>query len=462
MNMNIRTKHFLARLLAAFVLVLAVWTVRADDPPEKPVVRRMENRFLFLIDVSSAMSHSTNTVQKAVMNLLAAEIGGQLREGDTIGVWTFSDKLHLSEKDKNHPLFPMQIWHADEKELIMRRILNFLRFQHYEKKADLKKVLPEMYARVSASQTMTVIIVSDGSNPITGTPFDDDINDLQKRFGAEFRAANLPLVTVLAAREGEVFDYTVNSGADTIRIPQTASPIVIKVIPPVVIAPPPPPVEPKHIEIVVSPQTNSVTRRGELATKPVPAPEAVPPVAPQPAAPVAKPSPKPAEPTFGPDVSPGVVQVIKLWAAKVGEESLMAYVNNYNQPFTPTADEILLLHDAGIPDRVVAEMVRHQPPGVAKAVPPPAPAPPVAQPEVVKEAPPASAPPPAADATLAAKAKTAPAAPTVVVVQAPLTNSFMLFLAFILLIAAIILIIVILRRPRSQPSLISQSINRRE
>src|SRR5580693_3784365 len=154
----------LRRILAAAPLwalagfLLTTPSSRAQDPPGK--LRRRENRFLFVIDTSSAMKARTNGVEEAVIGLLATGMNGQLREGDTIGLWTYSDRLN--------PDFPMQIWSEQKKEDMLTEVRDHLRALHYEKRSHLEKVLPEITNIVAHSERVTVILIFDGSDPIKG------------------------------------------------------------------------------------------------------------------------------------------------------------------------------------------------------------------------------------------------------------------------------------------------------
>jgi hypothetical protein len=60
-----------------------------------------------------------------------------------------------------------------------------------------------------------------------------------------------------------------------------------------------------------------------------------------------------------PALSPGVEEIVQLARAHVGDEVLLAYVERSTNAFALKADEILYLHDVGVPADVVAAMVRH-------------------------------------------------------------------------------------------------------
>jgi len=104
-------------------------------------------------------------------------------------------------------------------------------------------------------------------------------------------------------------------------------------------------------------------------------------------------------------LSPGITEVAKLYQSNVGEEILLAYINNYGPAFNATADEILYLNDLGVSDNVVTAVIKHQGNPNAQAVA-------VAQPEPQPE--PAPAPAPAATAPLVPQESVAQPAPVTV------------------------------------------------
>jgi hypothetical protein len=240
----------------------------------------MDNRFLFVLETSSSMASRTNGIENAIVGLLKTGIHGELRPGDTIGFWTYSDRLR--------PDFPMQVWSHHSNDAIVENIGSYLRHLRYEKRGHLEKVLPQILQIIGISERVTIIFLSDGNGQVGGTPFDRDINELQKKYAREFRDAHEPIITILAARDGQPFDYTINY-PNTISVPHTADPWP----PPVTNAPvvatasapaPAPPPPHRHIEIIMSGRTN-------VAPSPLPAPVAV-------AAPVSTPAPLPPTPSI--------------------------------------------------------------------------------------------------------------------------------------------------------------------
>jgi len=351
----------------------------------------MENRFLFVIDTSSAMKARTNGVQEAVAGLLASGMKGELRKGDTIGVWTCGESLNTD--------FPMEVWSEEKKDRIVKEVGERLRGLRYEKRSHLEKALPAIHQVMAASERMTVIFVFDGADSIKGTPFDKDIRDLHKQYARAFRSAREPFVTLLAARNGTVFDYTINYPS-AVMVPHTADPLPppeTNAPPPVAAGAPPPPQTPSPPAEAKPPRKIEIILSGSNFTHNASAP---PPDAGNVAA-VVTPTPMPA-PVAATNAPP---------AAEAA----------------PAAVQAAPVHVAPPPAPVVA--------AAAKAV----------------------LPAPATRSTPAA----APAAPVAAAVSAG-QQAAMYIIAFSLLTIAVTLVLLLARRSRGGPqsSLISQAMNR--
>ena len=86
------------------------------------------------------------------------------------------------------------------------------------------------------------------------------------------------------------------------------------------------------------------------------------------------PAPSPAAvvagvPALPADLSPGLAEVIKMAQAHIAEDTILAYIQNSGQTYNPSADEVLYLSDLGVPDKVVAALLKKP-----EAAPAPAPA----------------------------------------------------------------------------------------
>jgi hypothetical protein len=424
----------LCQSVLSFIILHFAFPLRAQPPPQT------ENRFLFILNTSSAMRPMSNAVQQAVLALLQSRMQDQMRDGDTFGLWTYDDRLHAD--------FPMQVWSNKNQGVILQAVSSYLAEGRYRKPPHLEKVLPAARRLIQESRVITLLFIFDGSETMRGTGFDKDINDLQKESGRQMRADNVPFVTVLAARDGNVFDYRVRTPA-SVSLPQTAGffkPAETNAVPAVAAATPPPPAvvppkppEPRHIEIVLRPTPPPNTNPPPVAPSAVPEP-----AAPEKPAPVIPPAPAPVVP---PPAEPAKVPVVTRAADSSNPPSPNLNPNPIITP-EPPPPPITSAGRAGSP--LPAAPSGNPPPPInhtvaAPVVPPPKP-PVEATPE------PSPAPPAAHPAPLPV--------PTAVVLPSPKDHLALLVIAFSLVTIAAVMVLFLIRRSRTPPSLISRLLDR--
>ena len=73
-----------------------------------------------------------------------------------------------------------------------------------------------------------------------------------------------------------------------------------------------------------------------------------------------------------PNLSERLQEIVKLAESGVGDDVLLAYIQNSQEAFNPTPDEILYLTDLGISDVVITALVNHTYAEAASATAPPA------------------------------------------------------------------------------------------
>jgi hypothetical protein len=402
MNYHFYIRRILAAvplwILAAMLLTASM--CRADDAQAHH--RAMENRFLFLIDTSAAMKSRTNGLAEAVTELLASDMKGELRKGDTIGLWTYSDRLSTD--------FPMQVWSEKKKDDIINTVREHLRILVYESRAHLEKAWPAIQQVVTNSERLTVILIFDGADSIKGTPFDKDLNKLHKQYAREFRSAHQPFVTILAARDGKIFDYIINH-PDSVMVPHLADPLP----PPATNEPPLVAVAPPAPAVTVPPPARIQIN---LSGDDFPHHTAVPPSSAAPTPTDVTPAPAPAP---APDVTSNAPPPTQATPTGAKAAQTVPTVNTNVATSAPSPG------DSTPPSA---------PAGVVPAPSPPLPAAPALEP-----------PAPAAPAAVAASS---------------FQQVAMMIMAFSLLTIAVALVVLLVWRwrARSQPSLISQSIDR--
>jgi hypothetical protein len=148
----------------------------------------------------------------AVGDLLYVGLKKQIHAGDTLGVWTFSDKLYTGR-------FPLQHWSPQDSRAITERVMGFLTQQTNENQANFDKLLPALGRVLKASPYLTVILVTDGEDFINGTPFDNQINQTYKVWRERQQKAQMPFLTVLRAREGTITDFGVSPAPWPVEMP---------------------------------------------------------------------------------------------------------------------------------------------------------------------------------------------------------------------------------------------------
>ncbi len=174
-------------------------------------------RYLFLIDTSSAMSRQKAMTMETVSKLILSSIVGRIQPGDTWGLWTFDDQLHTN-------VFPALKWDPRVRREIAAGAYRFLNNQRFKKKnRSLAKPLAAISDEAKLSGDLTVFLLTDGSRPVKGTPFDNPINEIFTKHAAGMRKAEKPFVTVLVAQEGTFAAQAVGPGGESIYIPRLAS-----------------------------------------------------------------------------------------------------------------------------------------------------------------------------------------------------------------------------------------------
>ena len=200
-------------LLAAWLFVAALAPCPVLAQTNATRAPRSSNRCLLVVETSRAMQRRSEATLQAVQDMLKSGLSGQLRRGDTLGIWTYNESLYAGR-------FPLQTWSPETQPAIALRILAFLKGQKYEKQAGLEKVLPALNRLIKDSPLITVILVSSGDEKIQGTPFDDPINAFYQKWHVEQQKARRPFVTVLRAKDGQLGDFTVNTPPWPVEMPR--------------------------------------------------------------------------------------------------------------------------------------------------------------------------------------------------------------------------------------------------
>ena len=197
-------------LTVALLGALPFTSLSAEPAPaEKPGT---PNRWLVIVDTSSRMESRSEAARQITKMLIVSGMDGQMRRGDSLGLWTFNQNLYAGQ-------FPLQEIKPETSRVTARRADDFLQELKNEKSSRLDKVLPEMMRLIKASEYITVVLISHGDNKIHGTPFDDKINEAYRTWRDQQNKNQMPFITVLRARRGEITDFSVNMPPWPLQLP---------------------------------------------------------------------------------------------------------------------------------------------------------------------------------------------------------------------------------------------------
>ena len=171
------------------------------------------DRCLLIVDTSRAMKRRAPATLKIVQELITSGLNGQLRSGDTLGLWTFNETLQAGR-------FPLQTWSPKARSGIAARAQAFLKAQKYEKEASFEKVVPALAYVVEHSERITVVLISSGEETVRGTPFDKRIARFYEEWRDQQEKARMPFVTVLRAQNGRLVDLALNTPPWPLQIPK--------------------------------------------------------------------------------------------------------------------------------------------------------------------------------------------------------------------------------------------------
>jgi hypothetical protein len=214
MNPAMKSILSLCRLLVV-VWLLSLCSLGAQTSANTATVTNStpEDRILVIVETSSAMQKRAENIQKLVGDTVSSGLGGDMRSGDTVGMWTFNDELYSGQ-------FPLQRWTKATRQRVAVTMVQFLQQQHFEKTARPAVIWETLTNIVVRSELITVVIVSSGNEVITGTPFDESIAENFLKNKVAQRKANMPFVTILRAYHGAFVSFSVNMAPWPIELPE--------------------------------------------------------------------------------------------------------------------------------------------------------------------------------------------------------------------------------------------------
>jgi hypothetical protein len=209
-----------------------------------------ESRYLFVFETSSAMKRRAENLQRTVGDLIFTGMSDQLREGDTIGVWTFNSTLSAGN-------LPLIRWVPARRMNTANSVTDFLRKQKYENNAQPGVVIPAINRLITNSPRFTVVLFTAGGD-ISGTPYDVEINAAYAPFRETQMRDRMPFVTVLRAKDGKHLGFAVTPAPWAVEFPKFPPEPVVVVPAKSEVKPPPPRPAPAPLIVIGNKATNAL------------------------------------------------------------------------------------------------------------------------------------------------------------------------------------------------------------
>lgn len=171
-------------------------------------------RFLFIIDASTSMKPLEMPMRETLFDLIYSGARGNLTNGDTFGVWIAGEK--------NDTSFPMEVWKQKFVVEIAAKAVSHMKDHGFKTGARLDLALADALRVVKNVGDLTIVIVSNGETPISGTPFDAAINARFQELAPRMKLAKATLNTTLVAQDGEIVAWSANSPEFLLDVPYVA------------------------------------------------------------------------------------------------------------------------------------------------------------------------------------------------------------------------------------------------
>ncbi len=251
-NLNCK-KMGIAGLALALATLVSGSRAAAQSTMEPP------QRWLLIFDTSVTMKSWLPATSTEVQDVFISSMSGQLREGDSVGVWTFNKQLRTGD----YPLIP---WVPSQASAEASDLTSFLDRAHYLSSTHFAVLGPALKQVIAHSRRLNIVIFCDGLDDMKLTPYDAGINQTFKQLKEMHKKSQQPFVVVMRTQEGQFVGATVNLPPGNLDFPAFPPlPVYVDAVPtnapPVVSAPPAPVVVAPPLVIV---GTNVITDTNEL------------------------------------------------------------------------------------------------------------------------------------------------------------------------------------------------------
>src|SRR4051812_2010932 len=151
-------------------------------------------RYLFLIDHSPEMATRQIATVETIYYLVRTGFENQIQPGEKFALWFYGSRLQT-----NAPL----TWQPDRKIELARIAANLFTGRIYGRIRPREKTLADAAPFIATSPRITIFIFTDGSQPLSGTPYDKAINNAIEKHRVAFLRDDKPFIITLTAKNGE-------------------------------------------------------------------------------------------------------------------------------------------------------------------------------------------------------------------------------------------------------------------
>jgi hypothetical protein len=169
-------------------------------------------RYLFLVDHSPEMATRQLATVQVIYNSIRSGFQNEIHPDEKFAIWFYGSRLQT-----NAP-FTWQPGHETE---IARAAANLFTGRIYSRMRPREQTLADAAPFIAAAPKITVFIITDGSQPLAGTPFDTAINATLDSHHFAMQRVDKPFVITLMARYGKWVDGNIfASPNDAFEIPE--------------------------------------------------------------------------------------------------------------------------------------------------------------------------------------------------------------------------------------------------
>lgn len=163
-----------------------------------------------MVEVSPEMATRQIPSAQTVHDIILTSFEGAIKPGELFALWFYGSRLQT-----NAPI----IWREGHEAAMARYSANLFGGRIFSKLRP-RNTLADAAPFIAAAPKLTIFLFTDGSHPITGTPFDAAINSAIEQRYSLFQRADRPFVVTFIASKGKLLHGSVHSAVnERFRIP---------------------------------------------------------------------------------------------------------------------------------------------------------------------------------------------------------------------------------------------------